>query len=242
MNRFPARSPHLRRDCAHPATSALRLGLTPATSVPRLGSPLPHLHRDWAHPYAQRSHPHFSPARCHGSAHTHAARRQAAEAGCDSRTHAHAVQAQMWAGASPVPAQMCQRQASPPSDMRMMSRIAPRASSVELMYLRQVPAQMWPLRSWADVAEKGAYVEFRAKKTEPFAYLTHDRRGAGANVRARPCRRRNPRAQFAREYSATRRPRASAAAAVPRGAVRCRANGVRAEGAGISLECEGMLY
>ena len=174
MNRFPARSPHLRRDCAHPATSALRLGLTPATSVPRLGSPLPHLHRDWARPYAQRSHPHFSPARCHGSAHTHAARRQAAEAGCDSRTHAHAVQAQMWAGASPVPAQMCQRQASPPSDMRMMSRIAPRASSVELMYLRQVPAQMWPLRSWADVAEKGAYVEFRAKKTEPFAYLTHD--------------------------------------------------------------------
>ncbi len=25
-------------------------GLTPATSVPGLGSPLPHLHRDWAHP------------------------------------------------------------------------------------------------------------------------------------------------------------------------------------------------
>ena len=33
--------PHLHRDRAHPATSALGLG-----------SPLPHLHRDWAHPCA----------------------------------------------------------------------------------------------------------------------------------------------------------------------------------------------
>jgi hypothetical protein len=30
--------------------AAVRTGLNPPTSAPRLGSPLPHLHRDWAHP------------------------------------------------------------------------------------------------------------------------------------------------------------------------------------------------
>jgi hypothetical protein len=38
--------PHLRRDWAHPATSAPGLGLIAATSAPGLGSLLPHLRRD----------------------------------------------------------------------------------------------------------------------------------------------------------------------------------------------------
>jgi hypothetical protein len=50
--------PHLRRDWAHPCHICTRSGLTPATSVPGVGSPLPHLHRGWgltaAHPHLRR--------------------------------------------------------------------------------------------------------------------------------------------------------------------------------------------
>jgi hypothetical protein len=35
---------------AHPCHICTGTALTPATSAPRLGSPLPHLHRDWAYP------------------------------------------------------------------------------------------------------------------------------------------------------------------------------------------------
>ena len=43
------RQPHLRRDWAHPPTSAPRLGspVQRATSAPVLGAPRPHLRRDW---------------------------------------------------------------------------------------------------------------------------------------------------------------------------------------------------
>jgi hypothetical protein len=39
-----------RRTGCNPYYICSATGLTPATSAPRLGSPLPHLHRDWAHP------------------------------------------------------------------------------------------------------------------------------------------------------------------------------------------------
>ena len=42
--------PHLHRDCAHLCHICTGTALTPAASVPGLGSPLPHLHRDCAHP------------------------------------------------------------------------------------------------------------------------------------------------------------------------------------------------
>ena len=40
--------PHLHRDWAHPCHICAGTGLTPATSVPGLGSPLPHPSWDWA--------------------------------------------------------------------------------------------------------------------------------------------------------------------------------------------------
>jgi hypothetical protein len=39
-----------RRHQAIESSACTRIGLTPATSAPGLGSPLPHLCRDWAHP------------------------------------------------------------------------------------------------------------------------------------------------------------------------------------------------
>jgi hypothetical protein len=45
----PPRCAHLDRDWARPFQIFTGDGLSPATSAPRLGSPLPHLHRDWAH-------------------------------------------------------------------------------------------------------------------------------------------------------------------------------------------------
>ena len=54
--------PHPHRDCAHLCHICTGTALTPAASVPGLGSPLPHPHRDWAHPCHIRTGTGLTPA------------------------------------------------------------------------------------------------------------------------------------------------------------------------------------